>query len=165
MRLHQALEQLEADLGVAMFKQRRGGHDVQGTEQPRGRPVAKVWIDILAPPGAALDLRDEMRGQETLLLHQSAGHRGPREHRRGGVLLVHAHESYALTIGVSGDRDQGFERVGYRQRICRSPAAVARDGRPLRGARRAEAEARPPERRPGIDAMAGASQCYFRMRR
>jgi len=158
VRLHQAFEQLEADLGIAMLKQHRGGHDIQGAEQPRGRPAAKVWIEIPAPQGAALDLRDKMGGQEALLLHQSAGHRGPREHGRGGILLVHSHDlvrPFAIGGCILTGCDQGFERVRKCERV--SPisrrAEFGMDGTPPKGARRAEAEKRyNQQRRTAIDA-------------
>jgi len=114
VRLRQTPEQLEADLGVAMLEQHGGGHDIQGAEQPRCRPAAKIWIEIPAPPGAALDLREKMRGQETLLLHQSARHHGPREHRWGGILLVHPHDVvrvFAIGGRILASGDQGFQRV------------------------------------------------------
>jgi len=83
-----------------MLEQHGGGHDIQGAEQPRCRPAAKIRIEIPAPPGAALDVWNKMCGEEALLLHLSARHRGPREHRWGGILLVRPHDVVrVLTIG------------------------------------------------------------------
>jgi hypothetical protein len=159
LRPHQAFEQLETDFGVAVLEQPGGGHDVQGAEQARCRSAAKVGIELPAPPCAALDLRDQVRSQETLLLYQSARDRGSREHRLGGVFLVHPHDVVrVLTIGrrIPASRDQGFERVRQCQRVLPigRRGELAMDGASANGARRAEAEKRDhEERRTASDEM------------
>jgi hypothetical protein len=160
VRPDQAFEQLDADLGVTVLEQRGGGHDIEGAEQARCRSAAKVGIELPAPPCAALDLRDQVRSQETLLLHQSARDRGPREHRLGGIFLVHPHDVVrVLTISrrIPASRDQGFERVRQCQRVLPigRRGELTMDGTAAKGARRAEAEKRDhQERRPASDEMA-----------
>ncbi len=118
--LHQPLEQIQADLGVAVVQQGGGSHDVQGTEQPGGRPAAEVGIELPAAAGAALDLRNQIGGQEALLLHQPAHDRGAREQRWGGIFRIRAHDVVcvlAVRGRVLARRNQGFERVRYGQRV------------------------------------------------
>jgi hypothetical protein len=139
MRLHQALEQLNADLGVAMLQQHDRGHDIKGAEQARGRPVAEIRVDLAAAPGTAFDLRDQVRS---------------------GIFVVLPHDIVRiLAIGgrVLTGGDQGFERVRYRQRVLEigRRREFGMDGPPTAGARRAQAEKRgKQQRRPATEATA-----------
>jgi hypothetical protein len=160
MRLHQALQQVNADLGVAMLQQHGRSHHVQGTEQARGRPIAEIRIDFPASAGTAFDLRDQIRGAETFLLHQAACHRSLREHGGSSVFVVLPHDIvriFAIGGRILPSSDQGFERVRQRQRVL----VVGRhhefgmNGAPAAGAPRAQAEKRGnQQQRPAVEATA-----------
>jgi len=118
--LDQALEQLDADFGVAGLQHDGGGHDVQGAQQAGSGAVAKVRIKLAAAPRTLLDFGHQIGGTQAFVLHQAARHRGPRKHRRRRVFRVCVHDVvgvFAIGERIVASVDQGFEGVRERQHV------------------------------------------------
>jgi hypothetical protein len=120
MPLGQTLEQLDADLRVAVPEQAGGGNDVQRPEQPGGGAPAEFRVDLATAPRRLLDVHNLGGTQEAFLLDQPAGDRGARKQVAGGVLGILMHRFvrvFAICRGVLMHGDQRLEGVGDRQGV------------------------------------------------